>query len=182
MEIDTKLAHNPIVQDTKNGKLRDYHGKIFWNYGCIPQTWEDPNVALPEVGGLFGDNDPLDVVEIGSACLPMGSVAAIKPLGALCMIDDGEVDWKIVAINAADPLADELNSAEDIERVLPHTIAGIREWFRWYKTPDGKPLNGFGFDEALIPADHVMEVIDETHHHWKNLRSGQTPAGGLWVA
>ena len=50
--------------------------------------------------------------------------------GALCMIDDGEVDWKIVAINAADPLADELNSAEDIERVLPHTIAGIREWFR----------------------------------------------------
>ena len=44
---------------------------------------------------------------------------------------------------------------------------------RWYKTPDGKPLNGFGFDEALIPADHVMEVIDETHHHWKNLRSGK---------
>lgn len=20
------------------------------------------------------------------------------------------------------------------------------EWFRWYKTPDDKPLNGFGFD------------------------------------
>jgi len=31
MEIDTKLAHNPIVQDTKNGKLRDYHG-----YGSAP--------------------------------------------------------------------------------------------------------------------------------------------------
>ena len=23
------------------GKLRDYHGPIFWNYGMLPQTWED---------------------------------------------------------------------------------------------------------------------------------------------
>jgi inorganic pyrophosphatase len=32
------------AQDTKKGKLRDYHGPIFWNYGCLPQTWEDPSV------------------------------------------------------------------------------------------------------------------------------------------
>jgi hypothetical protein len=45
MEIDTKAALNPIVQDTKKGKLRYYHGPIFWNYGCAPRTWEDPNKA-----------------------------------------------------------------------------------------------------------------------------------------
>jgi inorganic pyrophosphatase len=44
MEVMTKEPLNPIAQDTKKGKLRDYHGPIFWNYGCLPQTWEDPSV------------------------------------------------------------------------------------------------------------------------------------------
>ena len=39
----------PLPQDTKKGKLRFYHGPIFWNYGYIPQTWEDPNVKHPKV-------------------------------------------------------------------------------------------------------------------------------------
>lgn len=73
MEIATKEAHNPVSQDIKNGKLRDYHGPIFWNYGAFPQTWEDPNVIHPELG-FKGDNDPLDVVEIGSKTLAAGSV------------------------------------------------------------------------------------------------------------
>lgn len=33
MEIATKEESNPIAQDVKKGKLRDYHGPIFWNYG-----------------------------------------------------------------------------------------------------------------------------------------------------
>lgn len=43
MEIATKEPWNPIHQDRKKGKVRDYHGPIFWNYGFLPQTWEDPN-------------------------------------------------------------------------------------------------------------------------------------------
>jgi inorganic pyrophosphatase len=39
MEVSTKETSNPIAQDMKKGKLRDYHGPIFWNYGCLPQTW-----------------------------------------------------------------------------------------------------------------------------------------------
>lgn len=65
MEVATKEEQNPIAQDIKKGKLRDYHGPIFWNYGCIPQTWEDPNEEHPELK-VFGDDDPIDVVEIGS--------------------------------------------------------------------------------------------------------------------
>jgi inorganic pyrophosphatase len=72
-EIATKEAMNPISQDIKNGKLRDYHGPIFWNYGCFPQTWEDPNVLHPTLKWK-GDNDPLDVVEIGSKALQTGSI------------------------------------------------------------------------------------------------------------
>lgn len=65
MEVATKEEQNPIAQDVKKGNLRDYHGPIFWNYGCLPQTWEDPNEEHPELK-VFGDNDPIDVVEIGS--------------------------------------------------------------------------------------------------------------------
>merc|ERR1719384_2795354 len=47
MEVATKEENNPIAQDMKKGKVRNYHGPIFWNYGLLPQTWEDPNVEDP---------------------------------------------------------------------------------------------------------------------------------------
>jgi hypothetical protein len=37
-QVDTKGEYNPIKQDEKKGKARLYHGPIFWNYGCLPQT------------------------------------------------------------------------------------------------------------------------------------------------
>lgn len=63
-----------------------------------------------------GDNDPVDVVEIGSSQLKMGGVYRVKPLGVYAMIDDGELDWKVIAINSADPKAAAVNSLEDVER------------------------------------------------------------------
>jgi inorganic pyrophosphatase len=181
MEVDTKAPGNPIKQDEKKGKPRLYHGPIFWNYGCLPQTWEDPNVkGDAEVGGAFGDDDPVDVVEIGAAALEMGSFTPVKVLGSLSMIDDGELDWKLLAINPADPLADKLNDISDVEK-LPGVVTGIREWFRWYKTPDGKPLNEFGYDEAALPKAKSMEIIAELHQEWKKLQDGTTPAGKMWL-
>lgn len=177
MEVATKEEGNPIAQDIKKGKLRDYHGPIFWNYGCLPQTWEDPNVEHPELK-CFGDNDPIDVVEIGSASLAMGSVKEVKPLGVLAMIDDGELDWKVLAIATDDPLAAEYNDIADVPDAI---TSGIREWFRWYKTPDDKPINAFGFDEKFLDVATAKEVIEETHEAWKKLRSGETDAGKLWT-
>lgn len=181
MEVSTKEEMNPIAQDMKKGKLRDYHGPIFWNYGCLPQTWEDPNVEHP-VCKVNGDNDPVDVVEIGSKALDMGSVTPVKVLGVLAMIDDGELDWKVIAISSSDPMAGELNDINDVEAKLPGTVSGIREWFRWYKTPDDKPLNAFGFDEKCLPKKDALEVIEETHQFWKNLKEGKTEKGKLWIA
>ena len=57
---------------------------------CLPQTWENPNEKHPELG-CFGDDDPIDVVEIGSSALEAGSVTPVKPLGVLAMIDDDHV-------------------------------------------------------------------------------------------
>eukprot|EP00816_Leptocylindrus_hargravesii_P013848 CAMPEP_0196808596 /NCGR_PEP_ID=MMETSP1362-20130617/8577_1 /TAXON_ID=163516 /ORGANISM="Leptocylindrus danicus, Strain CCMP1856" /LENGTH=280 /DNA_ID=CAMNT_0042182995 /DNA_START=42 /DNA_END=884 /DNA_ORIENTATION=- len=177
MEVATKEESNPIAQDIKKGKLRDYHGPIFWNYGCFPQTWENPNDEHPELK-VFGDNDPIDVVEIGGKAIDMGSVAPVKILGVIAMIDDGELDWKVLAISTDDPLADEYNDIDDVPEAVK---SGVREWFRWYKTPDDKPLNGFGFDEKFLNVAETEKVIEETHEAWKALREGTTDAGKLWT-
>jgi inorganic pyrophosphatase len=179
MECDTKGENNPIVQDEKKGKARFYHGPIFWNYGFVPQTWENPD-EKDGATGCFGDGDPLDVVEIGSGDMEMGSVTAVKPLGALAMIDDGELDWKLIAINPADPLAAELKDISDVEK-LPGVVTGIREWFRWYKTPDGKPLNEFGYDEKALDKAKSMEIIAGLHQEWKDLYEGKTEKKKMWT-
>ena len=41
------------------------------------------------------------------------------------MIDDGELDWKVIAINAHDPLASSLHDIHDVDAVLPGTISGM---------------------------------------------------------
>lgn len=149
------------------------------------------------------------------------------------MIDDGELDWKVIAINVEDPLAAELNDIEDVDAKMPgvvsgkrimtcvtpavlwnqtwrelddvfhdygrvdilsypfdcthfvpilHVNTGIREWFRWYKTPDDKPLNQFGYDEKALPKKDALEVIAETHEYWASLKAGSTDKGKLWIA
>merc|ERR1712076_104371 len=90
MEIATKEALNPIKQDVKKGKLRNvnncfpHHGYI-WNYGALPQTWDVPN-HVDEHTHQKGDNDPLDVCEIGFKVHKQGAVIQVKVLGVLAMI------------------------------------------------------------------------------------------------
>ena len=38
MEVCTSSKLNPILQDTKKGRLRHYPFNIEWNYGCLPQV------------------------------------------------------------------------------------------------------------------------------------------------
>lgn len=40
------------------------------------------------------------------------------------MIDDGELDWKVIAVNTDDALANELNDINDVDAKLPGTISG----------------------------------------------------------
>lgn len=68
------------------------------------------------------------------------------------------INQQIIAINAADPLANELNDIADVEAKCPGVVSGIREWFRWYKTPDDKPVNEFGFGEKALPKADALKV------------------------
>lgn len=99
-EIATGEVLNPIKQDVKNGTLREYHwGDMMWNYGALPQTWEDPKIVHPDTG-CGGDNDPIDIVELGSRCWATGSIVRVKVLGVLGLIDAGETDWKVSCCRA----------------------------------------------------------------------------------
>jgi inorganic pyrophosphatase len=173
MEVATDEEKTPIKQDIKKGKLRFYPYNINWNYGLLPQTWEDPAHKNEDAGGVFGDNDPVDVVEIGSRTLEQGGVYPVKPLGVFAMIDDGELDWKIIAIAADDPKAASLNDVEDVEREMPGELEKIRVWFRDYKTPDGKPQNSYGYNDECLNKEFTIGVIEETHGFWNKLRSGE---------
>jgi len=179
MEIDTKSKLNPIVQDQKKGKLRfvansyPYKGYI-WNYGCLPQTWENPGHKDASTG-CMGDNDPVDICEIGGRVAARGEVLEVKVLGILAMIDDGETDWKVIVIDVTDPLAAELNNLEDVEKKMPGFLNDTREWFRIYKMPDGKPENKFAFDGEYKDAEFAHSIIEETHVFWKQLVGLQEP-------
>jgi len=183
MEIDTKNKMNPIKQDIKKGKLRfvnncfPHHGYI-WNYGALPQTWEDPDHE-DEHTKQKGDNDPLDVCEIGYRVHKRGAVIQVKVLGIMALIDEGETDWKILAIDVTDPLAEKLNDVGDIEREMPGFLRATHEWFRIYKMPTGKPENQFAFNGEAKDKAFALQVINQTHEQWQALLSQSVKNPGV---
>ncbi|GCE99641.1 inorganic pyrophosphatase [Zygosaccharomyces mellis] len=177
LEITKEEALNPIIQDTKKGKLRyvrncfPHHGYIH-NYGAFPQTWEDPNVVHPETKAV-GDNDPVDVLEIGETIGYTGQIKQVKVLGIMALLDEGETDWKVITIDINDPLAPKLNDIEDVERYCPGLLRATNEWFRIYKIPDGKPENQFAFSGEAKNKKYALDIVRETNESWKQLIHGK---------
>lgn len=186
MEINLKEVLNPIKQDVKKGKLRyvancfPHHGYI-WNYGAFPQTWENPDV-LDEATGCKGDNDPVDVLEIGYKVAKRGEVLQVKVLGAVALIDEGETDWKIITIDVSDPLAEQMKDIADVEKHYPGLLKATIEWFKVYKIPDGKPENQFAFNGEAKNRDFAHKVVDEVHKFWQSLVKKESEAGGISCA
>ncbi|KAK7274869.1 hypothetical protein RIF29_15970 [Crotalaria pallida] len=56
------------------------------------------------------------VKQIGERQRKIGEVLRVKPLAALAMIDEGELDRKIVAILLNDPKASLVNDVADVEK------------------------------------------------------------------
>ncbi|KAH8426764.1 Inorganic pyrophosphatase [Aspergillus melleus] len=185
-EISKEDFLNPIKQDTKKGKLRYVrncfpHKGYLWNYGAFPQTWEDPNTVHPETKAK-GDNDPLDVCEIGELVGYPGQVKQVKVLGVMALLDEEETDWKIIVIDVNDPLAAKLHDIEDVERHLPGLLRATNEWFRIYKIPDGKPENQFAFSGECKNKKYALDVVRECADAWEKLISGKAPRGEISLA
>lgn len=179
MEISTKDPMNPIKQDVKKGKVRFVyncfpHKGYIWNYGAIPQTWEDP-AEIDVHTGQKGDGDPIDIVDIGSKIASVGQVKQVKLLGVLGLVDEGETDWKLLSIDVTDPMAQKLNDVEDIKKHMPGLLEATHDWFKVYKMPAGKPANKFAFGGKTKNRAFATKVVMQTHQHWKDLVEGKKP-------
>lgn len=95
------------------------------NYGFIPSTLMDKDRG--------GDGDALDILLI-SESLPTGSVAEVIPIGAILLLDNGEIDTKIVAV-PLDTLQNVIDARSYQVFFIEYDAAKriIEEWFTHYK-------------------------------------------------
>ncbi|SBT76808.1 inorganic pyrophosphatase, putative [Plasmodium ovale] len=171
LEIKLTEKFNVIKQDTKKGKLRYYHNSIYWNYGALPKTYEYPKhiytCQTKDKEGFFftGDDDPLDIVDVGQNNLKMGQIVPVKVLGAFTLIDEGQLDWKIIAINKYDKNFANIDTLEDVEKYYPYTLNLLLEWFRSYKMAESKKLNIIS--KKLYNKQESEDLIKKTHEYYR---------------
>lgn len=170
LEMAKHIQNNPITHDTnKDNSIRTFPFPIKWNYGFIPQTWEDPNYKIKNLNNLSGDNDPVDIIILGDEVYSVGTVLDIKVIGAYAMIDNNEVDYKVIAIDSKQTDAYKINTDSDVRKFLDiNSINEIKEWFLAYK-PDSNPPVYFGYDESLLSISETIKMIDDTHEQWLKL-------------
>ena len=124
------------------------------NYGMVPQT------LLPKE--LGGDGDPLDVIVLGPA-VPRGSVVKARLIGVLRLLDGGEQDDKLLAVQQDTPLYD-VNSLKELDEKYQGVSEIVRIWFSNYKGPGKMEAKGFG-DE-----DEARRILDAAMREFKSHR------------
>lgn len=71
--MHTYSAEDPTSRYVLCGR----HRSIVQNFPFLTQTWEDPG-HMDEATGCKGDNDPIDVCEIGYRVAKRGEVLQVK--------------------------------------------------------------------------------------------------------
>jgi inorganic pyrophosphatase len=104
------------------------------NYGMVPRT------LLPEE--LGGDGDPLDVIVLGPS-VPRGTLLRARLLGVLKLLDNGEQDDKLIAVQQDAPLG-QVADLDQLNREYPGVAEILEIWFRNYKGPGETESKGFG--------------------------------------
>lgn len=170
LECIKEIAHNPIMQDvsinknTKQHELRKFSQPAVFNYGFIPRTWSDNENG--------GDGDPIDLVDLSWRDLkPVMAVSDFLVLGALGLIDQGELDIKILAIEINEALERGITSLTDFEKQQPGKLSDIKAWFRDYKTWEGLKENKFSWGGEIKPAEFALDLIRQSQHEYQALRA-----------
>ncbi len=128
-KIEYDSASNQFINDTKNGKPRVVqYLPYLGNYGFIPSTMMDT--------ARGGDGDALDILVLGES-QPTGTVMEVHLLGALSILDGGEIDTKLIAI-PADPSQRIIHVADfqEFSEKYPLVKEMIKNWFLHYKRND----------------------------------------------
>lgn len=181
-EVQVDVPYNAIVEDPKGSRSLAAFGKpVPFNYGCFPQTFRDPD-KMDAIYLAGGDDDPLDILDLSFDATQTGDIVTCRPLGAVCLIDEGLCDWKILAVNvdASGALAD-AHSLADVERIAPGRTEECLSWMR--------ELKCFGKEECLLhaevhDADTAVKIIKGDHLSWQQLVATAGTNGtskGHWI-
>ncbi len=136
---------------------RDYSKDPEMNYGFLPRTFSSKDKIY--FNNLRGDNDPLDVIDIsGPFDAEPGDIRSGNVLGSFCLIDQGEMDWKIIISNTNKSI-----SVKDQEK-----INSVMEWFKMFKTFYGKKPNVILDNNKLFNKEETLKIISECNEDYMN--------------
>ncbi len=89
-----------------------------FNYGLIPQTWNE------------FDNDPLDVIILGKKPFHPGVLIPCRVVGMLSVDDAGERDDKVLAVPLGDSTLDHIKDLGDIDEKELENIIYFMEHYK----------------------------------------------------
>jgi len=115
------------------------------DYGFIPETRSE-------------DGDHLDALVIGSDPIPPGMLVEVRPIGVLRMIDAGDPDFKILAVQKKNPRFEKLNSIKDLEASNPHLLKEVVHFFETYKGLEGKKVEVQGWDDVAAAKEEIKKA------------------------
>lgn len=114
------------------------------DYGFIPQT-------------LGLDGDPLDaLVFVTNPTYPATLIEA-RPIGVMNMVDNGEVDDKILCVPVNDVRFKNMQDIGDVEEPLLNEIA---HFFAVYKQLEGKKVEVHGWKDAVTAKEIINRSIE----------------------
>ncbi len=118
------------------------------NYGFIPRPYAE-------------DNDPLDVLVLCQETIVPMTLVECKPIGALKMKDNNEIDEKIIAVPVNDPT---YSSYEDISQLPNHIFDEISHFFQVYKSLECKET----MVDETVSAEESKKIIEKCIKHYKD--------------
>lgn len=162
--------------DKKSGYLMVDRPQKFSNivpslYGFIPKTLCADNVArhtmkVVDRPDLVGDGDPIDICVLTEKSITHGDlIVQARPIGGFRMIDNGEVDDKIIAVLKDDPIYSQWKDISD----CPHKVVDrLRHYFLTYKEIPGSGsiskveiTHTYGCHEALAIIEQSQKDYSE---------------------
>jgi inorganic pyrophosphatase len=114
------------------------------NYGFIPQT-------------LGEDGDPLDILVICSESIQPLCLVDATVIGNMQMIDNGEMDDKIIAVASKDP---SVNHIKDVDALPAHFKAVLRNYFEQYKVLEEKVVLIDNFQNKETAYNIIQSAIE----------------------
>lgn len=113
------------------------------NYGFIPQTYCD-------------DKDPLDILVLSQITIVPMCIVSARVVGVMRMLDDGEMDDKIIAVATNDMSVAHIH---DISELPVHFIKELRNFFEDYKKLENKTVEVEDFQNAEVARQIVLQSM-----------------------